>query len=510
MRDLGTGEDVAHPSDPRLGLRASLRTALGAMEDGQLPPAGLLRTLREWPFQVDAFLEEARVQRPDAVEALRRHLGLDPDPWVDLVSGAIAIHQQAETPEERILVAGSLLAQDGDELSGAVIALCHHPLGLPLLVSMHAVARSGPSRRLLAGHLVRRARSEELPVLDFRLNRGSSAFHDGFLDGSLLVMVFREYPGVYTLFYCRLGEGIEDLVVVPASGEAALCEALGQHDSDARERVGLDMCRARLAASIARLEDQLASPSWQALGHLVEERLFHDDAHEGFVVGERGARLILDRLAGVALGQDASALLDLVRPASPAEVALELFGAAFVRLLFGIDHGVSRLEVRIEQEGAQGGMAVAVGRSATGHALSRTRLHLSRAGEDWWVDRFELCGVGEEDHVLRPIFEGLFGRLALPVLDYDGLPASEQELIAALLDLGYGLEDVAQAVSLGRELQLTGSAGSVAAATHFLFASGAEDRAVIQELIDRYAADGVEVEALLEKGWRALGVVDLH
>ena len=64
-------------------------------------------------------------------------------------------------------------------------------------------------------------------------------------------------------------------------------------------------CRARLAASVARLEDRLPSPSWQALGHLVDERLFHDDAHEG----------------------------------------LELFGAGFLRHLFGVEHGVGRLEI---------------------------------------------------------------------------------------------------------------------------------------------------------------------
>jgi len=510
IRDLRPQGPPADLADPRLGLRAQLRAALAALEEGQPPKGDLVRTLREWPFQVDAFLEEERIRRPHTVEALRRHLGLDPDPWVDLVSGAISVHQQAQTPEERILVAGSLLSQDGDELSGAVIALCHHPLGLPLLVSMHSVARAGPPRRLLAGHLVRRARAEELPPPDFRLNRESPAFHDGFVDGSLLLVVFREYPGVYALFYCRLGDGVEDLIVVPAHGEGALVVALGQGDTSARERVGLDVCRARLAASIARLEDQLPSPSWQALGHLLEERLFHDDAHEGFVVGERGARLVLDRLAAVALGHDARALLDLVRPASPAEVALELFGAQFLRHLFGVAHGVSRLEIRIEQEGELGGMAVAVGRGATGRALTRTRLHLSRAGEDWWVDRLELCGIGDEDQVLRPVFEGLFGRYALPVLDYDGLPQAEQELIAALLDLGYGLEDLAQAISQGRELQLAGTAGSVAATTHYLFAAGTGARAVLQELIDRYDADGVEVEAMLERAWKQLGVVDLN
>ncbi len=509
VRDRRPASSATDLGDPRLALRARLRAALSTIEDGHAPDRDLVASFREWPFAVDAFLEEERVRRPHAVEALRRHLGLDPDPWVDLVSGAISVHQQAETPEERILVAGSVLAQDGDELSGAVIALCHHPLALALMVAMHSVARGGPCRRLLAGHLVRRGRSEELPAPDFRLNRESPAFHDGFVVGSLLVMVFREYPGVYALFYCRLGEGVEDLLVVPVPGEAALMEALSQHEREDRERIGLDECRARLAASIARLEDQLPSPSWLALGHLVEERLFRDDAHEGFVVGERGARLVLDRLAAVALGHDARALLDLVRPASPAEVALELFGAPFLRHLFGVEHGVGRLEIRIEQEGELGGMAIAVGRSGTGHPLTRTRLHLSRAGEDWWVDRFELMGVGEEDQVLRPIFEGLFGRHAMPVLDFDALPQAEQELIAALLDLGYGLEDLAQAVSMGRELQLTGTAGSVAAATHYLFATSTGGRAVVQELIDRYEGDGVEVESLLERAWRALGVVEL-
>jgi hypothetical protein len=510
IRDLRPQTAPVDLADPRLILRSLLRSALSSIEEGQVPWGELVRSLREWPFQVDAFLEEERVRRPHVVEALRRHLGLDPDPWVELVSGAISVHQQAETPEERILVAGSLLSQDGDELSGAVIGLCHHPLGLPLLVSMHSVARAGPLRRLLAGHLVRRSRAEELPLPDFRLNRESPAFHDGFIDGSLLVMVFREYPGVYGLFYCRLGDGVEDLIVVPVHGETALVGVLDQRGSAARERIGLDVCRARLAAAVAQVEDRLPSPTWQALGHIVEERLFHDEAHEGFVVGEVGARVILDRLAAVALGHEPRALLDLVRPASPAEVALELFGAQFVRHLLGVDHGVSRLEIRIEQEGELGGMAVAIGRSATGHALTNTRLHLSRAGEDWWVDRFELAGIGEEDQVLRPVLEGLFGRYTMPVLAFDDLPEAEQEVIAALLDLGFGLEDLAMALSQGRELQLVGSAGSVAAVTHYLFASGTGARAVLPELIDRYEGDEVEVEALLEKAWKSLCVVDLH
>jgi hypothetical protein len=493
-----------------LALRTELRAALSALEEGADPQDGLARMWREWPYRVDACLEEERIRRPQTVEDLRRLLGLDPDPWVDLVSGTISIHQQAKTPEERILVAGSMLSQDGDELSGAVIALCHHPLGLPLLASMHCVARAGPPRRLLAGHLIRRIRTEQLPPSDFQLNRESPAFHDAFLDGPLLIMVFREYPGLYTLFYCRLGVGgVEDLVVVPIDGETTLCNVLERNHSDQRERIGLDICRARLATAIAQVEDRQPSPSWMALGHLVEERLFHDDAHEGFVVGERGARMVLDRLAAVALGQDASALLDLVRPASQADVALQLFGAQFLRQLFGVDHGVHRLEIRVEQEGELGGLAIAVGRSAAGHALTRTRLHLSRSGEDWWVERFELCGVGDDDHVLRPVYDGLFGTGALPVLEYDGLPAAEQELIAALLDLGYGLEEVAQAVSLGRELQLTGSSGSVATACHFLYASGSGTRAVLQELLDRYDGDGIEVEVLLERGWASLWPDDL-
>jgi len=490
-------------------LRSQLRAALTAVQEGRELPADLCRMFRDWPFQVDALLEAERIRRPYAVEDLRRHLGLDPDPWVDLVSGAIAVYDKSESAAERILVAGSLLSQDGEELSGAVIALCHHPMGLPLLVAMHAVAPLGPRRRLLAGHLVRRARSEDLPSCGFDLNRESPAFHDGFLDRNLLALVFREYPGVYSQFVCRLGTGVEDLVVSPLRGEAALCEALERGRSGARERISVDACRARLAAAIAGLEDRPPSPSWSALGHLLEERLFNDDAHSGFVVGEQGARIILDRLAAVAVGHDSDALLDLVRPASPAEVALELFGGRFVRHLFGVDQGIGRLEVRIEQEGDHGGVAVAVGRSPAGQALTRTRLHLSRAGEDWWVDRFELCGVGDEDQVLRPIWDGLFGIHALPVRDYDSLPPAEQELIAALLDLGFGLEDVAQAVSMGRELQLTGSTGTVAAACHYLFAAGTGARAVLEELIDRYDADGVELETLLERAWKRLGVVDL-
>ena len=495
--------------DPRLFLRSQLRAALLALEEGESLSLERLRLLKKWPFQVHGFLEDERERRPSEVEALRALLGLDPDLWVDLVAGAIAVYQRAEDAEERIWIAASLLSLDNTELNGVVTTLCHHALGLPLMVAMHAVARPGASRHLLAGHLARRARTEELPAPDFQLNRESSAFHDGFVVGSVLVMVFREYPGAYTLFHCRLGEGVEDLTVVPVRGEAALVEALGEQAIEGRERVGLDVCRARLAGSIAQLEGRQSSPSWQSLGHLVEERLFEDDAHEGFVVGERGARLLLDRLAAVALGHDARALMDLVRPASPAAVALGLYGAQFVRLLFGVEQGVSRLEIRLEQEGESSGMAVAIGRSALGQALTNTRLHLSRAGDEWWLARLELGGLGDEDQVLRPIFEGLFGRSALPVLDFDELPLSEQAVIAALLDLGYGLEDVALAVSQARELQFDGPEGSVAAATHYLFAASKGVRVGLSELLDRYEADLFEVDDLLHRAWKVLGVMGL-
>ena len=123
--------------------------------------------------------------------------------------------------------------------------------------------------------------------------------------------------------------------------------------------------------------------------------------------------------------------------------------------------------------------------------------------------RLELGGLGDEDQVLRPIFEGLFGRSALPVLDFDELPLSEQAVIAALLDLGYGLEDVALAVSQARELQFDGPEGSVAAATHYLFAASKGVRVGLSELLDRYEADLFEVDDLLHRAWRVLGVMGL-
>ncbi len=460
--------------------------------------------MQEWPVEVDAFLEKERIRRPLAVEALRCQLGLDPDPWMALVSDAIAVYERSMAQEERILLAAALLRQEGSELTGALIAVCHHPAGLPLLTSMHAVAPRGPLRRYLAGHLARRGRHEELKPAEFRLNRESPAFHDGFLDGPLLVMVYREYPGVYTLFCSRLGEGVEDLVVVPVPSEAALCNVLSLRHSRGRERVGLDECRAHLAAAITRLGEGVPSASWEALGHLVEERLFPDVGRAGFVVGERSARLVLDRLASVALGQDERALLDLVRPASPAEVALELFGAPFLHQLFGVGQGVCQLDIGIEQEGETGGLGVITGRDGSGNVLTRTRLHLSRTGEDWWVDRFALCGVGEEGRVLRPVMESLHGRMMLPVLDFDGLPAAEQEIIAALLDLEFGLDEISRAVSMGRELQLTGSPGSVAAVCHFLFVTGEGRQVLLEELIERYSADAAEVEAILDRSWRVL------
>jgi len=428
-------------------------------------------------------------------------MGLDPDPWREMVGQAIALYAKATDPAERVTLAASLLVGDGDGLSALIMALCHHPEGGPLLAAAHAVARTDEQRRILSGYLVRRRRGVTgIDDPGFYLNRDTPAFHTAFLEGDLLAMVFREYPGRYAVLAMQLGEGVEDLVVRPVADEAALAEVLQARTPSARTPMSVDDCRAHVGAAIASLRDRRASTPWRALGHLVEERLFPtDEEAPGFVVGEADARLFLDRLAQIVVDGDFNLLTEVVFPGSAAEVLMDLVGSEGLTVPLGIHAGVARLEIVFETGSHNEATAVIIGRSATDEPLTCTRFHLCSAQDMWWLYELEARGVGSEDRMLGSVWRSLCGPNHLPLQIFDELPEYEQELVVGLLDDGYRLDEIAAVLQMGRTLDLDGESGSVAAACHLAWARLCGEPAFAANLIERYDADESEVTRLLEK-----------
>ena len=466
------------------------------------PPGSELDDLRQhYPGWIDALLEDERARRPEAVAALRSSMGLDPDPWREMVGQAIALYAAATDPAERVTLAASLLVGDGDGLSALIMALCHHPEGGPLLAAAHAVARTNEQRRILSGYLVRRRRGVTgIDDPGFYLNRDTPAFHTAFLEGDLLAIVFREYPGRYAVFAMQLGEGVEDLVVRPVADEAALAAVLQAQTPGARTPLSVDDCRAHLGAAIASLRDRKASTAWRALGHLVEERLFPcEEESPGFVVGEVDARLFLDRIAQIVVEGDYSLITEVIFPGSAAEVLVDLVGYEGLTVPLGIASGVARLEIVFETGSHTEATAILVGRSATDVALTCTRFHLCSAQDMWWLYELEAMGVGPGDRMLGDVWRALCGPNHLPLQVFDELPEYEQELVVGLLDDGYRLDEIAAVLQMGRTLELDSEPGSVAAACHLAWARLCGEPAFAANLIERYDAEEAEVDRLLAK-----------
>jgi len=478
----------------------AIRDALDAVENGRDPQTHLGPVLALQPSLVDAILEDERLARPESVSQLRTKLGLDADPWSEVVERITALDANACDATERLRLAATLLIGEKEGLPAAVTALCHHPQAAQLVAALHAVAHSGAQRRLLEGQLIRMRRNGCRAEAPFLLNRRDSAFHDAFVDGDVLVCVFREYPGVFTVFAMQLGIGIEDLVVRPVTSEAQLGEVLAAQAPERREPQSQDGCRALIAAAIARLGQENPSQAWLSLGHIVEERLFGAAGNEdGFVVGELQARVLVDRFARVLTRNEEELLDELVAPNTRADTLLDLFGVRFLRHVLGLRFGVARLDVAMEQIGDQNAEAIVTGRTDAGVVLSRTRLRLVQGADTWLVRDISATGIGAEDCMYGPIWERLTRANPLPFRAFDDLLEAEQELCAGLLADGCRLEEIATAVLIARDANLDEDAGTIAAATHAAFEYANGRPCALHPLCDRYAADPVEVAMLLEQ-----------
>ncbi len=494
-------------TDPRLAVRLAVREALRAVVEGTDPRSALDPYIARQPSLVDAILEDERMRTPEAVAALRQHLGLEPDPWSELVKRIADLDRSVADPAERLRLAATLLIGDSDGLPAAVRALCHHTESATLISALHAVACRGQQRKLLERHLLRMRREGFDVTAPFVLNRDDSAFHQAFTEGDVLVMIFREYPGYFTVFALHLGRGIEDIVIRPVVGETALQQTLAARKPELRESIGLNDSRALVAGAIARLEDRRSSQAWLALGHLVDERIFGVRADSsGFVVGESSARVLLDRFARVVNGGQDEVLEEMVFEGSRADVVLDLFGTRYLRLLLGLNAGVARLDITLEEVGTHRGRALVVGRDTGGVVLCNTHLQLVVTDEGWAICDLQIRGVGPQQKLYGPIWEHLGGPSPLPFRDYDALSEMEQELTAGLRHDGFRVDEIASAVLLGREATLQGEPGEVGAAIHAAFEYACGRFASIPALSERYEADPVRVATLLED---ATGKLDL-
>ncbi|MCP4807792.1 MAG: hypothetical protein GY884_20815 [Proteobacteria bacterium] len=477
----------------------AIRTALDAVEAGQDATRHIGPLLALQPSLVDAILEDERVARPSSVSTLRTQLGLDPDPWSEVVQRITALDARAVDASEKLRLAATLLIGETESLPASVTALCHHPQAGQLVAALHAVAHAGTQRRLLEGQLIRMRRNGVHVEPPFILNRRDSAFHQGFLDGDVLVMTFREYPGIFTVFAMQLGTGIEDLVVRPVRSERELHEVMTARVPERREPQTPNDCRSLVAGAIARRSGG-GCQAWLSLGHLVEERLFGTTGNQnGFVVGELQARVLVDRFARVLTTDEVGLLDEMVAPETRADVQLDLYGVRYLRHLLGLRYGVTRLDVAMEQVGANGATAVVTGRTEAGVILTRTELSLVEGEDGWLIDDIRILGVGQDDRVYGPIWERLTNVRPLPFRDYDELTETEQELTAGLLDEGCRLDEIAAAVLVLRDANLVSDSGTLAAAAHAAFEYACGRPCAIHPLCDRYACDPVEVAMLLER-----------
>ena len=483
--------------DPRLSVRLAVRKAL----EGGDAKRVLAPVLSRHPALVDAIMEDIRIKDPQGVAKLRNRLGLSQNPWADVVERITQLDQSVVDPAERLRLAATLLIGDSGGLPPSVMALCHQPSSAALVAAMHAVAHGGAQRRALEGHLLRLQRGGLKAEPGFLLNRQDSAFHEGYLEGDTLVMIYREYPGVYTIFAMQLGIGVEDVIVRPAQGEGSLRALLSQDKSGIRDHRSLEECRTEIAACIASLSDQPASQAWMALGHLIEERLFNtsEEGHGGFVVGESAARILLDRVARVLMDKDERLLDEMVAPNSRADVVLDLFGTQYLRHLLGLSYGVSRVEISVQESRKRDALATAVGRTEDGQVLTRTCLTLVQGGEGWLLSDIHLEAVGVEEQIYRKVWDRLTGSFPLPFRNYDELSEIEQELTAGLMDEGFRLDEVASAVKLARDCDVVeGAVGEQTAAIHAAFEHCIGRVSNLRQLCSRYEADPVRAATLFE------------
>jgi hypothetical protein len=485
--------------DPRLEIRIAVRHALEAVRTGDPRFEGLEEALVEYPSLVEAVIERERVMDSQSVGALRMALGLEVNPWDLRAEEAVRIYESSKAPADKARFAAGLLQGETVCLTALALAVCRHANGLPLLVAMHAVAPHGEPRKELARAISQR-HSGVIPRAPLVLNRDGAAFHHGFIDDQILVMIFRELPGHYTIFTVKLAEGMLFIQLQPITGEKTLHKILASRNRCAAEALNIDDCRAHLGAALAKLQDREASEAWRSLGHLLEERLFPtEEDGSGFVVGEQSARLLLDRLAQVLVEGNDEALVHLVERGSHAGVLMELYGPAFLQHVIGLPHGVSRVDAGVEKQNDNSALALVVGRTEHGTVLTRCEMTLSRIGPEWCISKIEVQGIGTDEGMYRPVWEILSGEVTLPIRSYGGLPEAEQELIVGLLDTGFRIDEIAAAVTMCRQLKVQGDPGCVAAACHSTYEQLVDTRPVgysdrrygtrLVELCERYEAE---------------------
>ena len=258
--------------DPRLSTRMAVRGVLGTQDIA--PSDALLARFQEWPQMVEAVLEDERSRYPEAVASIRDALGLPESPYVQGGLDLVREFSRCGDSAERLYFAATMLQGVLPVLSAQVVALGVTEGAESLLTALYEVAPDG-NRRAQLGKII--AQLENVPQPPFALNRQSNAFHEGCLVDDNLVMIFREYPGHYTLFSLRLGAGVEHVTIRPVSGEKWIEGVLQHRHPEHIEARSLDDCRTLVAGAICRLEDGEPAIDWSILGHLVEERLFPID-----------------------------------------------------------------------------------------------------------------------------------------------------------------------------------------------------------------------------------------
>jgi len=466
----------------------------GTLGSGGAPSDALLANFKEWPEMVEAVLEAEREAHPKSVSATRRALGLPADPYRKAGRALLKAYECCGTASEKLFFAASIWTPL-PVLSAQIVALARIKGAGELLAAMHEVAPADSLQAPL-GRLI--SQMEETPEAPFVLNRESHAFHKGFLVDDSLIMIFREYPGHYTLFSLTLGEGVENVSVWPVSGERWIEGVLQHRHPDHVEARDLDDCRTLVAGAICRLKESDPSEEWLLLGHLVEERLFPVSKDGlGFVVGDLQARTLLDHLARSLVEGDCTTLKGLMQPGSMASVLLELFGTQMIQWVLGLRHGVYRLDVGVETQSKKRAQALLVGRTRSGQVLTRTRIHLVGCGEKWEIQRLDVLGIGQGDELFGPIWDVLSGTHSIAIQRYGDLSMAEQELVAGMLDTSFRLDETAAAVALLRESEIVGHPGCLAAAVHLVFSRLQHDDPVepldwdqeLSLLCDRYEGE---------------------
>ena len=498
-------EDKKSP-DPRLAIRIAVRKALYTDSRDEISATDLRELREQWPSIFEAIIERERLQDASAVGWLRMHLGMAINPWKHRGDEAVRIFQRLTKPEDMVRFAAGLLQGEQACLPALVLAVCSNPEGLPLLIAMHLISPKGEPRRQLAREIVHYGVTE-FPEPPFPLNRDGAAFHTGFIVEDKINVVFRESPNNFTVFSLNLNKRAisgGDLVMSlrPVCGVETLNKDIRSADVESPEFLSLDDCRAYIGEALGDLKARDASEAWRSLGHILQERVFPVEKDcSGFVVGHPEARLFLDRFARSII-EDDEEISALIVEGSFASVIMEIYGVDYIREITGVSHGVSRLDVTMESVQPEVAKARVVGRTERSEVISVTNLTLSYGDNGWQVSRISASGVGSSEMMYRPIWEVVSGERPLPVLDFGGVCAAEQELLVGLQDAGFRIDEVAAALRMGRDFEVVGSPGAVAAACHATYEqlvdtrpAGLSDRKYggrIVELCDRYDANITE------------------